>query len=102
MQPIFSVIIPTYNRAYVLWKAVRSVIAQTESQWELIVGNDDSTDCTPRLLEEFHDERTRAITIPNQGASAARNRTVESALAPYIAYLDQVQLFRSAERRSAV
>jgi glycosyltransferase involved in cell wall biosynthesis len=88
MKPIFSVITPTYNRAYVLWKAIQSVLAQTETRWELIVVNDGSSDCTPRLLEEFQDPRIRAITISNQGASAARNRGLEVAQASYVAYLD--------------
>ena len=88
MEPIFSIILPTFNRAYVLWKAVQSVIAQTEPRWELIVVNDGSTDCTLRLLEEFHDARIRALTVANRGPSAARNRGTEIAQAPYIAYLD--------------
>lgn len=88
MKPVFSVIIPTYNRAYVLWKAVQSVTAQIEPQWELIVVNDGSADCTLRLLEEFHDERIRTITTPNKGASAARNSGLEIAQSPYVAYLD--------------
>jgi len=57
MEPLFSVVIPTYNRAYVLWKAIESVQAQTESRWEIIVVNDGSNDCTLRLLEEFQDTR---------------------------------------------
>ncbi|MGB9180292.1 MAG: glycosyltransferase family A protein [Pyrinomonadaceae bacterium] len=88
MKPIFSIIIPTYNRAYVLWKAIQSVIAQTEPRWEIIVVNDGSNDCTLRLLEEFQDTRIRAITVSNQGPAAARNRGVRLACAPYIAYLD--------------
>lgn len=88
MSPLFSVIIPTYNRAYVLWRAIESVMAQTESRWEIIVVNDGSTDCTLRLLEEFHDARIRVITVANRGASAARNRGLKLARAPFIAYLD--------------
>ncbi|HLM59917.1 MAG TPA: glycosyltransferase family A protein [Pyrinomonadaceae bacterium] len=88
MKSIFSVVIPTYNRAYVLWRAVQSVVSQTESSWELIVVNDGSTDCTLRLLEEFQDERIRIVTTPNQGQSAARNYGVKIAQSPFIAYLD--------------
>ena len=88
MKPQFSVIIPAYNRAYVLWKAVQSVMTQTEPRWEIIVVNDGSTDCTLRLLEEFSDQRIRVLTIPHQGAPAARNRGLEIARAPFIAYLD--------------
>lgn len=88
MKPMFSIIIPTYNRAYVLWKAVNSVLAQTESRWEIIVVNDGSTDCTLRLLEEFSDERIRVFTTPHRGASTARNFGVKKARSPFIGYLD--------------
>lgn len=88
MQPLFSVILPTYNRAYVLWKAIQSVVAQTEPRWELIVVNDGSSDCTLRMLEEFRDPRIRVITTANRGPSAARNQGLAVAEAPYIAYLD--------------
>ncbi len=88
MEPLFSVVIPTYNRAYVLWKAIASVTAQTEPRWEIVVVNDGSTDCTLRMLEEFRDARIRVVNIPHQGAPAARNRGVENSHAPFIAYLD--------------
>lgn len=88
MQPLFSIIMPTYNRAYVIWKAIQSIINQSEPRWELIVVNDGSTDCTLRLLEEFHEPRIRWVTTPNQGPSAARNLGVTHATAPYLAYLD--------------
>lgn len=54
----------------------------------MIVVNDGSTDCTLRLLEEFHEERIRVVNVSHQGASAARNLGVEIAQAPYVAYLD--------------
>ena len=88
MKSIFSIIIPTYNRAYILWQAVQSVIAQAETNWELIIVNDGSTDCTLRLLEEFRDERIRVFTTSNQGQSAARNYGIRMAQSPFVAYLD--------------
>jgi glycosyltransferase involved in cell wall biosynthesis len=93
MKSMFSIIIPTHNRAYVLWKAIQSVLAQTELRWEVIVVNDGSTDCTLRLLEEFSDARIRVFTTPKQGASAARNYGVKLAQAPFIAYLDSDNLW---------
>lgn len=71
-----------------LWKAIQSVLAQTESRWEIIIVNDGSTDCTLRLLEEFSDERIRVTTTPNQGQSAARNCGVRISQSPFICYLD--------------
>lgn len=73
MTPLFSVILPTYDRAYVLWRAILSVLAQTESRWELLVVDDGSTDATSCLLEEFRDARVRSVKTPNRGPSAARN-----------------------------
>lgn len=88
MNPLFSIILPTYNRAYLLWRAIQSVLAQTEVRWELIVINDGSTDDTLRLLEEFPDPRLRTFTTSNRGAAAARNFGVRQASAPWIAYID--------------
>ncbi len=88
MNPLFSIILPTYNRAYVLWCAVQSVLAQNEVRWELLVINDGSTDDTLRLMEEFRDPRIRVFTTTNQGASSARNFGASLACAPYLAYID--------------
>ena len=84
----FSVVLPTYNRAYVLWRAVQSVVDQTEDDWELIVINDGSTDCTLRLLEEFQDPRIQVISVENGGPSAARNTGILHAGGEFVAYLD--------------
>lgn len=88
MTPLFSIVLPTYNRAYVLWRAIQSVLAQSEFRWELIVVDDGSTDDTSRLLEEFRDSRIRSIKTVNNGPSAARNIGGHLAIAPYLAYLD--------------
>ena len=88
MTPIFSVILPAYNRAYVLWRAVESVLAQVEARWELLVVDDGSTDDTRRLMEEFHDPRIRTVATENRGPSAARNLGWRMTDAPYVAYLD--------------
>ena len=88
MTPLFSIILPTYNRAYVLWRAIQSVLAQTEPRWELLVVDDGSTDDTDRLLEEFKDNRIRSVKTENRGPSAARNLGWRLTNAPYLAYLD--------------
>lgn len=88
MTPFFSIILPTYNRAYVLWRAIQSVLSQTESRWELLVVDDGSTDDTHRLLEQFRDPRLKTIMTGNRGPSAARNLGCQLARAAYLAYLD--------------
>lgn len=87
---------PTHNRAYVLGRAVESILAQTEGRWELVVVDDGSTDDTPRLIKEFHDPRIRSFSTPNRGPSAARNRGCELSEAPYVAYLDSDNTWRPA------
>jgi glycosyltransferase involved in cell wall biosynthesis len=89
MAPLFSIVLPTYNRGYVLWRAIQSVLAQSEFRWELIVVDDGAySDDTSRLLEEFHDSRIRFIKTTNNGPSGARNIGGQLATAPYLAYLD--------------
>jgi glycosyltransferase involved in cell wall biosynthesis len=95
MIPLFSIVLPTYSRAYVVWKAILSILAQSEPRWELIVVDDSSTDCTQRLLEEFQDQRITTITTANRGPSAARNHAVAHTQAPYVAYLDSDNTWHS-------
>ncbi len=71
MKPRVSVILPTYNRAHILWRAVQSVLAQTDARWELIIVDDGSTDCPHRMLEEFRDPRISIVATDNRGPSAA-------------------------------
>lgn len=95
MTPLFSIVLPTYNRAYVLWRAVESVLAQTEERWELLVVDDGSTDDTSRLMEEFRDQRVRTFKTENRGPSAARNLGWRLTRAPYVAYLDSDNTWRT-------
>lgn len=88
MKPLFSIILPTYNRAYVLWRAIESALAQTEARWELLIVDDGSTDDTRRLMEEFHDQRIKTVASENRGPSVARNLGWRMTQAPFVAYLD--------------
>jgi len=84
-----TVIIPTYNRADVLPRAVESVLEQTYEDLELCVVDDGSTDQTAACLDRFDDPRMEAITHEtNQGANAARNTGIDSADGEYVAFLD--------------
>ena len=83
-----SVIIPTFNRASKVARAIASVLSQTISDYEIIVVDDGSTDRTSSALTSFG-SHIRVITHPQQlGVSAARNTGVKSTTSPLIAFLD--------------
>ncbi len=87
-SPKVSVIIPTYNRAELVVKAVNSVLAQTFADFECIVIDDGSTDETLMRLQEIDDCRLKVLTRRNGGVSAARNQAVSSSSGEFIALLD--------------
>jgi len=91
-NPLISVIIPTYNRAWAIKEAIDSVLAQEYNRFEIIVVDDGSTDDTQHILEAY----TKDITIihqRNKGVSAARNRGVDFASGQWIAFLDSDDLW---------
>ena len=92
MPPLVSVIIPTYNRAWVLKEAVDSVLAQEFGDFELIVVDDGSTDATAELLAAYAD-RVRVLRQTNRGVSAARNAGIAAARGKLIAFLDSDDLW---------
>lgn len=87
-QEKITVIIPTYNRAELIGRAVRSVLDQTYTNLEVIVVDDGSTDDTERRVQAIKDDRLRYLRQKNAGASAARNAGVDQATAEIIAFQD--------------
>ena len=90
-NPTVSVIIPTYNRAHLVGRAIQSVLNQTYQDFEVIVVDDGSTDNTEEIIKEFQkkDERIKYIKHEkNKGGSAARNTGIKAARGAYIAFLD--------------
>jgi glycosyltransferase involved in cell wall biosynthesis len=85
--PRVSVILPTYNRAWIVKEAVESVLGQDFCDVELIVVDDGSTDGTPAMLAAYG-SRLRCIRQENRGVSAARNTGIQAARGPLIALLD--------------
>ena len=91
-KPLVSVIIPTYNRGWVVQEAIDSVLDQDFTDYELIVVDDGSDDNTPTILADYG----QAITVLHQlnsGVSAARNRGIAAASGQLIAFLDSDDLW---------
>jgi len=95
MSPFFSVIIPTYNRARSIADAVKSVLDQTFTDFELIVIDDGSKDNTAQVLKPLcdSDPRIRYIYQDNTERSAARNHGIEVAKGQYICFLDSDDVY---------
>lgn len=82
-----SVIIPTFNRAYVLRKAVESVLSQSYLDFEIIIVDDGSKDNTASVIEPLK-KHVRAFHISHSGVSKARNTGIEKARGEWISFLD--------------
>ena len=85
--PRVSVVIPAYNAAWCVGRAIDSVLAQTFRDFELIVVDDGSTDGTAAVLARY-DDALRIVSKPNGGMSSARNAGIRAATGDYVAFLD--------------
>ncbi|MCP4914945.1 MAG: glycosyltransferase [Oligoflexia bacterium] len=83
-----SIIIPTFNREKTIKRAINSVVAQTHSDWELIIIDDGSTDETKNIVDSFSDDRIQYFYIENSGVSKARNFGIAKTRSDWIALLD--------------
>lgn len=86
----FSVIIPVYNAGDSICKCIDSLLAQTETDYEIIAVDDGSTDSTPEILDEIAEKhnKIRIIHQSNQGVSAARNKGIQNANGEYLIFVD--------------
>lgn len=88
-SPLVSVALPLFNGANTLASAVRSVLAQTYTNFELLIVDDGSTDASLRVVKSFHDERIRLVADGcHQGISARLNQAVDMARGKYFARMD--------------
>ncbi len=85
---MLSVVIPLYNKAATVERAVRSVLNQTVQDFELIVVNNGSTDGSEEVVKQIQDKRLRLVEQDNQGVSMARNRGVTETMSDWVAFLD--------------
>jgi len=92
-RPLVSVIIPTFNRAWAVERAVDSVLDQDYRPFELIVVDDGSTDQTAEILARYGNQLT-VVCQENRGVSAARNAGIARAEGDLIAFLDSDDFWR--------
>jgi glycosyltransferase involved in cell wall biosynthesis len=93
-SPLFTVVMPAHNTARMVGAAIRSVLAQTCGDFELIVVDDGSTDDTGARIGGFEaDPRVRGVRRENAGPAAARNTGIERATGEYVSFLDSDDLW---------
>ncbi|MBT3229327.1 MAG: glycosyltransferase family 2 protein [Candidatus Marinimicrobia bacterium] len=83
-----SVIIPTYNRASIIERALESVLLQSSQAQEIIVVDDASTDNTAEILEKYSGKIRITTNLENRGVSFSRNAGIQAAMNEWIAFLD--------------
>lgn len=95
MDELVSIIMPSYNTASYISNSIKSVIAQTYNNWELIIVDDCSTDNTDEIVADFLiDKRIKYYKNNyNRGAAQSRNRALQEAKGRYIAFLDSDDLW---------
>lgn len=89
IEPLVSVVIPTYNHAHFLRRALESVLGQSYKNWEAVIVNNYSKDNTEEVISLFNEPRFRLINFSNNGVIAAsRNEGIRQARGEFIAFLD--------------
>ena len=89
-SPLISVIIPVFNREHLLKRAIESVLSQSFMNYELIVVDDGSSDCSYAVANSY--EQVQAIQQRNAGVSSARNLGAKHAKGEWLAFLDSDDL----------
>lgn len=92
-MPKISVIIPVYNGAKTIKKTIKSVLAQTFQDFEIVIIDDGSTDQTLQVIQEINDSRIEVYSYSNAGVSHARNEGIKQARGEYISFIDADDLW---------
>ena len=94
MNDLVSIITPSYNTARFITETINCVLAQTYTNWEMIIVDDCSTDDTDAVVGSFTDPRIRYLkNEKNSGAAVSRNRALREATGKWIAFLDSDDLW---------
>ena len=98
-MPLFSIIVPVYNVEEYLQECVLSVLNQSFDDFELILVDDGSTDCSFELCKKFEADNNcvKAFRQSNSGASVARNNGLECATGEYILFLDSDDFYNDKD-----
>jgi glycosyltransferase involved in cell wall biosynthesis len=87
-MPKISVVIPLYNKGFIISETLESVLAQTFTDFEIVIVNDGSTDDSFEIVSQYSDDRIRLYNQENKGVSKTRNAGIEYAKGELIAFLD--------------
>ena len=94
INKLVSIITPSYNSAKFIKQCIESVIAQTYTNWEMLIVDDYSADNSLQILKKYNDKRIQLIELDkNVGASESRNVAIRKAKGKYIAFLDSDDLW---------
>lgn len=89
MNDLISIIMPAYNRGYIIERAIQSVLEQTYQNWELIIVDDASADNTLDVVKKYISSKVLYFTNQcNKGANASRNYGIEKSKGKWITFLD--------------
>jgi glycosyltransferase involved in cell wall biosynthesis len=95
-QIVFSICIPTYNRADFIKEAIQSALNQTFDKYEVVVVDDGSTDGTKEIVQSFNSPKIRYIFKEHAGAPQTRNRAVREARGEFILWLDSDDILQNS------
>ncbi|WP_425053115.1 glycosyltransferase family 2 protein [Psychromarinibacter sp. S121] len=93
-MPKASIVVPAFNAAETLPETLRSLLAQTFPDFEIVVVDDGSTDRTVAVVRSFADRRIRIVQQPNRGLPGARNSGIDAARGEFIGFCDADDLWR--------
>ncbi len=98
--PKFSVVVPVYNKANFVAQTIQSILAQSFTDYEIVLVNDGSTDNSLQVLQSFSAPNTTLINQENQGLSVARNKGITASTGEIIALLDADDLWEPQHLQS--
>ncbi len=102
---LVSIITPAYNAEAYIAETIASVLAQTYTNWEMLIVNDCSQDNTAEIVQSYaaKDKRIKLINLKqNSGAAAARNTAIQNAKGRYIAFLDSDDLWKKEKLQKQI